>query len=57
MAELGEIREPKVVVLLEREADSWLAGWARSDAYRTKPVDVAEIDQLVRELVASRVPI
>jgi DNA-binding response OmpR family regulator len=55
MAELGEIREPKVIVILERDADSWLAKWARCDAYRTNPVDVAEIDQLVRELVATRV--
>lgn len=55
MAELGEIREPKVIVMLERQADDWLANWARADAWRVKPVDVAEIDQLVRELVTSRV--
>lgn len=55
LADIGEIREPKVVVLLEREADAWLAGWSRCDAWLTKPVDVGELDAILRELVASRV--
>jgi DNA-binding response OmpR family regulator len=50
MADNGEIREPKTVVLLERDADSWLANWSRCDAYLTKPVDPAEIDAIVTEL-------
>lgn len=55
MAEAGEIREPKVILLLERDADTWLASWSRCDAWRTKPLDVAEIDQLLRELVGASV--
>lgn len=55
MAEAGEIREPVVVVLLERDADAWLASWSRCDAWLTEPVDSAEVDQLVRELVAAKV--
>lgn len=51
----GEIREPVVIVLLEREADSWLAAWSRCDAWLTEPVDPADVDQLVRDLLASKV--
>lgn len=51
MSDNGEIREPKVVVLLEREADAWLAKWARADAWLVKPVEAAEVDARVRELV------
>jgi two-component system nitrate/nitrite response regulator NarL len=51
LADTGEIREPKVLVLLERQADVWLAKWSRSDAYLVKPVDPAEVDELVRQFV------
>lgn len=51
MADQGKIREPWVVVLLEREADSWLAGWSRCDAWRVKPVDPLDVADLVREKV------
>jgi DNA-binding response OmpR family regulator len=50
LAEAGVIAPTKVVVILEREADAWLAKWSRADAWLTKPVDGAEIDALVREL-------
>ena len=52
MAEQGQIREPWVVVLLEREADAWLAGWARCDAWLVKPVDSTDVANLVREKVS-----
>ncbi len=51
LSDTGEITEPKVIVLLEREADVWLAGWSRCDAYLTKPIDAAEVDFVLRELV------
>jgi DNA-binding response OmpR family regulator len=51
-AELGEIPEPKVVVLIEREADAWLAQWSRCDAWLVKPVDPVDVADLVRELLA-----
>lgn len=50
-AEAGEHRDPKVVVLLEREADVWLAGWSRCDAWLVKPVDPQDVADLVRELL------
>jgi DNA-binding response OmpR family regulator len=52
LAHGGELREPKIVVLLEREADTWLAAWSQCDLYRTKPVDALEISELVRTLVS-----
>ena len=50
-AELGRIREPWVVVLIEREADAWLAAWSRCDAWMLKPVDPIDVANLVREKV------
>jgi CheY-like chemotaxis protein len=54
LAETGQVPEPKVVVLLEREADAWLAAWSRCDAWLTKPVDPNEVAYLVQELVTQR---
>jgi DNA-binding response OmpR family regulator len=51
-ADLGEIPEPKVVVLLEREADAWVAKWSRCDAWLVKPVDSLDVADLVRSLTA-----
>ena len=51
LAEQGRIREPWVVVLIEREADAWLAGWSRCDAWMLKPVDPIDVANLVREKV------
>lgn len=56
MAAAGEIPDPKILVLLEREADEWLAKWSRCDAHRTKPVDPGELDRLVRSLAVPRDP-
>ena len=49
----GTIGEVKVIVLLERSADEWLAGWSRCDAFLTKPVDPLDVDDLVRELTGA----
>lgn len=38
---------PRVIVLLEREADQWLAAWSRCDAWRRKPVSAEELRELV----------
>jgi DNA-binding response OmpR family regulator len=51
MSELGQITEPWVVVLIEREADAWLAAWSRCDAWLQKPVDPIDVANLVREKV------
>lgn len=55
LADVGAIREPKVVVLLERAADAWLARWSRCDAYVLAPHDSAEIDAVVQSLVTEQV--
>ena len=51
LSELGKITEPWVVVMIEREADSWLAAWSRCDAWVLKPVDPIDVANLVREKV------
>jgi len=55
LAEVGVLVAPKVVILLERAADIWLANWSRCDAHVVKPVDVAALDTLIDELVGSQV--
>ncbi len=52
--DLGEIPEPKVVVLIEREADAWLAKWSRCDAFLVKSVDPSDVADLVSKLTAPR---
>ena len=51
LADQGKIVEPWVVVLIEREADAWVAGWSRCDTWLVKPVDPLDVANLVREKV------
>lgn len=51
LADTGAIVAPKILVILERGADSWIAEWSRCDAYLTKPVDPADVDNAVRGLL------
>ena len=46
----GRFKEPKVIVLLERSADSWITGWSQCDAYLVKPCDPEAVEDLVEEL-------
>ncbi len=50
MAGQGLLPEPAVIVILERTADSWLARWSRCDAWRSKPLDFEDLEQLVLDL-------
>jgi DNA-binding response OmpR family regulator len=50
--QLGEIPDPKIVVLFEREADTWLAAWSRCDAWLVKPVNPLDVADVMRELLA-----
>jgi DNA-binding response OmpR family regulator len=52
-ADQGRIREPKIIIILEREADSWIAKTVRADAFLVKPIDVAELDALVEQVVGT----
>lgn len=46
----GAAPAPRIVVLLERQADGWLARWSRCDGYATKPVPA----ELLKALVEGR---
>jgi len=52
-ADAGTIIAPKIIVMIEREADAWLANWSRCDAWVVKPPDVVAIDNLIGELAGS----
>jgi DNA-binding response OmpR family regulator len=41
-------RPPKVVVLLERAQDTWLAKWSGADRWLLRPVDPFELAETVR---------
>jgi len=42
----------RIIILLERAQDAWLAEWSGADAWFVKPVDPLELSAKVRELVA-----
>ncbi len=42
--------EGRIVILLEREVDAWLAEWARADAAFVKPVDPFELAETLQRL-------
>lgn len=41
-------RPPRVVVLLERAQDTWLAKWSGADRWLLRPVDPFELAETVR---------
>ncbi|HJR18113.1 MAG TPA: hypothetical protein VJ922_00190 [Actinomycetota bacterium] len=41
-------KPPKVVVLLERAQDTWLAKWSGADRWLLRPVDPFELAETVR---------
>ena len=43
-------RAPKVVVILERTDDRWLAKWSGADRWFVRPVDPFELAEAVRNL-------
>jgi len=54
MQDTGVIPQIKVLVLLEREADAWLAAWSRCDAYLVKPIEPDEVARVTAELGGTR---
>ncbi|MDR0782935.1 MAG: response regulator [Propionibacteriaceae bacterium] len=42
---------PPILLLIAREADSWLAAWSRAEATHLKPVDPLTLPKQVEELV------
>ena len=49
----GRIPETKIVLLLDREADRFLAKRADADACLVKPLDAATLAETVRDLLAA----
>jgi len=45
---------PAVIILLERDQDTWLAKWSGADRWFLRPVDVFELARAAAELVAAR---
>jgi DNA-binding response OmpR family regulator len=56
-AKTGALREPKIIVLLEREADAWIAKQSLVDAWLVKPIDLDVLDQLIVELTGQPEPV
>lgn len=53
-------REPfpgAIVILLDREEDSWLARWSGADAWFVKPIDPFELAEGVWRLVTKKEPV
>jgi DNA-binding response OmpR family regulator len=55
-AAAGRIRPVKMVLLLDREADRFLAKRAAADAELVKPIDPATLRQTVTALLAANAP-
>lgn len=45
---------PPVLLLVGREADAWLASWARADAVAPRPVDPVTMPQQAAHLIRAR---
>lgn len=56
LAAEGVIPDPKILVLLERGCDDWLARWSRCDRWLSKPVEPGDVGEAVRELAGPREP-
>ena len=48
----GRIPDQRVVMLLDRAADEWLAGQAEADAWLVKPIDPLALRRTVDEVLA-----
>ena len=49
----GRIPDQRVVMLLDRAADEWLAGQAEADAWLVKPIDPLALRNTVDEVLAA----
>jgi DNA-binding NarL/FixJ family response regulator len=45
---------PPIVVLIERDADAWLATWSRAEAVASLPIDPLDLVSVVTALVQVR---
>lgn len=49
-AELDEVASPPALVMMDREQDRWLGGWAGANEVMLKPVDPFRLAAVVRAL-------
>ncbi|MCA1833995.1 MAG: hypothetical protein ABR548_10015 [Actinomycetota bacterium] len=47
----GSANPPKMIVILERAQDTWLANWSGADRWLLRPVDAFALADAARELV------
>ncbi|MGH2806331.1 MAG: response regulator [Actinomycetota bacterium] len=50
--QVSKLADVPVLMLLQRPQDSWLAGQAGADLYRTKPIDTADLVADALSLIA-----
>ena len=48
---------PRVLIVLDRRQDTWLARWAGADAWLVQPVDPFELAAKATEILAEPVPL
>ncbi len=51
-AEAGRLPATRVLLLLDRDADTWLAGEARADGWMVKPLDAFRLRRAARAVMA-----
>lgn len=54
LAGRGDLPEPRIIIIVERSADSWLAKWSKCDRWLAEPIDFASLNELVGELALTR---
>jgi DNA-binding response OmpR family regulator len=47
---------PRVIVLLQRAQDAWLARWSGADRWLLQPIDPVELERATREVLEADVP-
>lgn len=52
-ADAGRVPETRILMLLDREADQWIAGQAKADAELVKPIDSLRLRRAANSLLAT----
>ena len=51
-ADAGRVPQTRILMLLDRDADQWIAGQARADAELVKPIDSLRLRRAANSLLA-----
>lgn len=52
-ADAGRVPETRILMLLDRDADQWIAGQAKADAELVKPIDSLRLRRAANSLLAA----